>query len=559
MSKGSSYWGTATGKIGNTVVSVVKGQRIERAHQPNVLNRRTNLQMIQRARFANCVKFYKRAYNNFFQFAYEDKTTTESDYNAFMRHNTSMISALLTKEQVNSQFVALGDGWVLSQGILAEPILSNVRGIQPYLSLPSLVTTADTIGELSKALVSDYSLINGDIVTIVRVTSNVTSIYSAIPSQPAKWDVNQFVVDTNSTRKVEEIRAGLSLLTSRGLYLDYPSVRNPTWYGVVFTRRSTSNILRCSNSKLQGNSYAYQMYLDAQSSTWRDTVLKTWGATGEAVLEGTLVSTSVNAVIDTVNGDSVPRVSNTVFNAGITSSAVLVGANLDLVKITDFVFDGGSVVGYETQGSQQATLTLQGNGDNPTAWTLYFNGKLIARAATAVTTITSVSPSSIDKLDNGDTVNIDIIGTNMTGFNPEGLASTNEALTVANCTIVSNTKATVTLRATDNVTEGTITYNGQNIFEVKVVVVTITSPASGQEEPGGNKTYNLVGTNLTKLTASSFKVTGSAAVVSYNATSDTAAVLVVSTSSGGNGSVSYGDWTQTYQLDIPGGEDIPSV
>ena len=199
MAKGSSYWSTSTGRIGNTVVSILKGQRIEKAYQPHVLNRKTNLQMIQRARFANCVKFYKRAYANFFKFAYEDRRTNESDYNAFMRHNTNAKSSLLKKEQVSGTFIALGDEWVISSGILAEPNIQNVRGQQPYLSLPSLTSSNDTVGELSQALISDYGLINGDIITILVITSNVTSLQQSNPAQYSHWGIIQFAVNTNSS------------------------------------------------------------------------------------------------------------------------------------------------------------------------------------------------------------------------------------------------------------------------------------------------------------------------------------------------------------------------
>ena len=89
MSKGSSYWGTATGKIGNTVVRVRKGVRVESAYQPNVKNPRSNSQVVQRGKFSDAVGYYKRAMANFFKMAFEDKKTNETDFNAFMRHNVS--------------------------------------------------------------------------------------------------------------------------------------------------------------------------------------------------------------------------------------------------------------------------------------------------------------------------------------------------------------------------------------------------------------------------------------------------------------------------------------
>ena len=555
MSKGSSFWGTATGKVGNLVISVNKGQRIEKAYQPHVLNRKTNAQMIQRARFANAVKFYKRAYANFFQFAYEDKSPRESDYNAFMRHNTNLTSSLLKYEQVKSPFIALGEGWVLSNGILAEPVINDVRGIHPYLSLPSLIADADTVGELSQALINDYSLIEGDIITLVTIVSNATSLNSPIPNDYARWIVKQFIVNTNSNMPITDVYDVASMETGKGLYLDIQGITKPKWYGVVFSRKSKNAILRCSTSRLLGNSYAYQMYLNAQSQEWQDVVLQSWQASGEAVLEGTLVQNDNSSTIATVNGDEVPRSSSTVFNQGITSTAALTGTNLDKVKITDFTFNGGSVIGYDYESSTQATITLKGDGSRPNDWTLYFFSKLIARCANTEAVVTSASPSSVAQLDNGDTLSIDLIGTNLDGFEASKLAATPEALTIMNTNIISSSKVRVTLKATDDLTTGSLSYDGKAVFTIKAATATITSPANGTQNAGGNKTFNLVGTNLTTLTAASFITTGSASVVSYEATSDTAATLVVSTTSTSSGTVKYGSWQQTFNAVSGGGND----
>lgn len=554
MSKGSSFWGTATGKVGNLVISVNKGQRIEKAYQPHVLNRKTNAQMIQRARFANAVKFYKRAYANFFQFAYEDKSPRESDYNAFMRHNTNLTSSLLKYDQVKSPFIALGEGWVLSNGILAEPVINDVRGIHPYLSLPSLIDDADTVGELSQALINDYSLIEGDIITLVTVVSNVTSLNSRNPNDYARWIVKQFVVNTRSNMPLTDVSEVVSMETGKGLYLDIQGVNIPKWYGVVFSRKSKNAILRCSTSRLLGNSYAYQMYHNAQSKEWQDVVLQSWQSSGEAVLEGTLVQNDNSSTIATVSGDDVPRSSSTVFSQGITSSAVLTGTNLDKVQITDFTFNGGSVTGYEVTNPTQAKITLRGDGSHPNDWTLYFFSKLIARCANTQAVVTSAVPSSISKLDENDTLNIELIGTNLDGFSASKLIATPETLTVTDTQIISNTKVRVTLTASTNLTNGSVAYDGKTVFTIKEATATITSPANGTQYAGGNKTFNLVGTNLTTLTAASFAVTGSATIVSYNATSDEAATLVVSTTSSSRGTVKYGSWEQIFRVNDTGGD-----
>src|SRR5574344_1437068 len=124
MSKGSLYFGKASGKLGQIVLSNVKGQQIARAWQPKVANPRTSVQQMQRAKFANAVKLYKRATQNLFKFAYEDKRKTESDYNAFMRHNVERSMIVNRKSYDNPSFPALGD-WVIAFGSLGEMTCSQ--------------------------------------------------------------------------------------------------------------------------------------------------------------------------------------------------------------------------------------------------------------------------------------------------------------------------------------------------------------------------------------------------------------------------------------------------
>lgn len=66
MAKGNLFLGNGGGRVGNVVLATVNGEQITRVYQPNVKNPRSTPQMTQRAKFANSVKFYKRAVQNFF-------------------------------------------------------------------------------------------------------------------------------------------------------------------------------------------------------------------------------------------------------------------------------------------------------------------------------------------------------------------------------------------------------------------------------------------------------------------------------------------------------------
>lgn len=54
------FVGSAKGRVGNLVLYTRKGSQITRAYQSTVKNPKTSGQMLQRAKFANAVKFYQK-------------------------------------------------------------------------------------------------------------------------------------------------------------------------------------------------------------------------------------------------------------------------------------------------------------------------------------------------------------------------------------------------------------------------------------------------------------------------------------------------------------------
>lgn len=541
MSKGSMFWNLARGKVGSIVISVNKGQVITRQYQPNVSNPRTRPQILQRAKFANCVEFYKRATSNFFRFAYEDKRQNESDYNAFMRHNVTSNVGLLKYDQTKGNFPAIASQWVLTSGSLAEVSLLDVRTAKPYLSIPTGNYTAQTIGALSQSLVDSYNLAAGDIVTIVRVTSPVTALTSPIPQNPPKWELAQFVVKTTDGTPLENVMQGISLESGKGLILDSAARDYFALYGVVFSRKTSSG-LTVSTSILEPNAVAYDLYSKTRDTAWQTECYTSWNAAGEAVLEGSLVSSTSSAVIETVSGSDVPRISPTVLGSGVSSTAVITGSGLESLTIDQFSGYGCTVSALDIRDDQSASITITGTGEHPNSWILYFNSVVIARHQGAEATVSSVSPASVDSLGNGDTAELTVSGTNVDVLKASDFTLSDSHLTISRVTYVSANEIRLTLNANAEVTSATMLYKGSVIFEIAEVVPTITSSAKTIENAGTN-TVHIEGTGLGSLTAGSFTIENGS-VTSYTAAPDgNSADIVISANTGGNGSLKYRDTT----------------
>lgn len=306
MSKGSSYWGTATGRIGNTVVRVRKGVRVESAYQPNVANPRSSGQVVQRGKFSDAVGFYKRAMANFFKMAFEDKKTNETDFNAYMRHNVSRAYVY------SRQMVKGGEGalpyigkWLLTYGSLYSPeVNSSASGI----TVPLLAgSNEDTLVGAFNELISNGYAQEGDILTIVRVLTSADgagadeytdealgllpgfTYTDALPVGVGPvWRVNQYVVDTKNT----------SILGQQPWYGDTTGLINFTDMGkaatnsaraaAVIITRKTANGLLCSTSQLVWNKAGEDMMSAMASEAWLEGQRKAWSSQN-VILAGALV------------------------------------------------------------------------------------------------------------------------------------------------------------------------------------------------------------------------------------------------------------------------------
>lgn len=298
MSKGSLFFGNASGKLGQVVLSTLKGQQIARAWQPKVANPKTSQQQLQRAKFANSVKFFKRAQQNLFKFAFEDKRKNESDYNAFMRHNVVSSAVLDRSVYDNINFPALADNWLLSYGSLGDINADNEPADKRFVQLLDFpLGTGEienlTIASASQAFVRDFKAINGDFVTLVSVYTEDKKL-TDVPTSLPEWHIVQFMIDTTNTGKLldnlhkQDKRAedffGKDGLPTPNIIF---SVSNEgcAWLGVILSR-VTANGVKVSTSYLTPNYYAYEIYKSSLEFGYRQSALNSWGRSSEPILKG---------------------------------------------------------------------------------------------------------------------------------------------------------------------------------------------------------------------------------------------------------------------------------
>lgn len=297
MVKGSVFWSRARGKLGNMVMTTIRGEEIVRAYQPNVLNPKTTRQIYQRIRFAQMVKFYRHAVANFFRFAFEDKKKNESDYNAFARWNVNR-GLLQTREQyLNNMQPAWGYRYLMSKGSLGAVALTPCAN--NFFSLPfgEISSSPSTVKLASEMILKKADFAEGDIVTGLVITSEQKTAGENQFVSPPVWNIAQFKVDTTDTRALSDVAplfGGGQDANTGTLSIFPPSTfvaeNACVWACVIISRNTADSKLLVTDSLLYGNSVAEGIATEYKESAWETKCMLDWGAKTEPILKGGLVS-----------------------------------------------------------------------------------------------------------------------------------------------------------------------------------------------------------------------------------------------------------------------------
>ena len=373
MAKAGFWLRGAHGKLaGSTVYQSKSGTVIREIKTPS--NPRTEAQMKQRSQFLAAVRFYQRANQRFFKFAFENKRKGESDYNAFMRLNAGL-GAYITKPQADAVGFPMVAPFRVAQGSLVSPTYGvdlvahgEESHVQLLLGAAGYGSTAPTtIGEVSALLLETYpSMRSGDIITLVSIYSTVASDFyddldaSAItPSDEVIWTIAQFFVDVNDVRGLDEVGLTASIQGSN-VYLE--RVIAPTGSiggGFVCVSRNEAGGLKVSNTTVALTSDAADAYEVMRSNAHLEQVLAWWGASQPAILQGgAMVQSGLR--ITGVDGDSSLPVSKLLDSGDSDVYVLTFDGDSSGVTQNDFRAEGAGVDKFEYAWDYgESNLTVQ--------------------------------------------------------------------------------------------------------------------------------------------------------------------------------------------------------
>ena len=386
MSKGNMFVGSAKGRVGNLVLYTRKGSQITRAYQSTVKNPKTSGQMLQRAKFSNAVKFYQKAVQHFFKFAYQDQKQTETAFNAFMRHNVDR-ACLLRKDEVNDPYFPAFGRWQMSQGSLAAPMVPKFNNANALFANTGIKGTEKTVADLSSILIGQGYHV-GDIITFVCISSLVNSVdfdlsnyYDSGNLLQPQWDIRQLIVSPSDQTAISDIPSlgpsvGVLSAVNGGLQFAFNNPQYSNAAAVIATRKG-SGVTYASNAELVPNSVTLAMINATTTTAWIAEVTASWQSQGDAILQGSVA----NGKATRADGGS---------GTGTTGGSSTGGHTTD------------SVIYTINGGSQPVTFTGEG------VKTVHIVGnKLSAVEPTA--TGKGISIDSFDVNDTATSANIDIL------------------------------------------------------------------------------------------------------------------------------------------------------
>ena len=307
MAKGNMLLGYSRGSVGDVTFYRAGGSQRQRARNRQPNNPRTAKQMTQRSKFANAVKFFKQINTGFFKYAFEDRKTNESDYNAFMRHNVVNSGYIGAQASKIADWPALGL-WQLSAGSLPEivapfpqPTALN-SGI--YFDLGTTVTgDISTVGELSAALINGAPSIwrAGDIFTFVAYrATNANTLPTVDTSENHKVyaDYGQFILNPDDNTNLADITANIGSVNMKptveedGFALEGDDSEITTiWQNdlvglsVIHSRNSASGLLVSSSTMVYNRAELPLLAMD-DSGAYYSAVIADWQASADAILQG---------------------------------------------------------------------------------------------------------------------------------------------------------------------------------------------------------------------------------------------------------------------------------
>lgn len=366
MSKGSLFWGTAVGKLGENVFYRSGGQQRNRAYIRDVRNPKTRSQMTNRIKWANVINSW-RLLKPFIMMGMQNRKTNQSDYNKFVSLNVSDSRAYLLKEQ------AVQGGTVLAPYILTSGSL-GLRSMRAAaitgINVGNIDLDTATIGQLSAAIIANNAGIAiGDQITVIALGQSVIDGVPYVQPSAFKFIVADEDLDAPAIEAIETSGAVAPAVEDGFLAFEFVGDEYNEYAGAVIQSRiDADGSLLVSDSRLV---VAYEIDGVQQGTNpfavTEEEALASYGYNAPAYLNpqsaGT-VEPAPRSVITNVlqDGNSIENGSSVEVPPNLSALFNVTGQNFDVSRLSVTV--DGATREVTVESATSANFSIPSTGDN---------------------------------------------------------------------------------------------------------------------------------------------------------------------------------------------------
>lgn len=168
MSKGSLFWGKGSGKLGETVLYRAGGEQRTRTYVARIKNPKTLAQMKNRLSMLNLATIY-RLLKPVLSASFPLRKSNQSGFNAFVKANKSISTAVISKEMAQSNMV-VPYNMLMSEGVFNPLGLfkNGASGIQGW-DISNILTPTN-----AAEIFPDFSLEMNDVQTADQLKKLLT-------------------------------------------------------------------------------------------------------------------------------------------------------------------------------------------------------------------------------------------------------------------------------------------------------------------------------------------------------------------------------------------------
>lgn len=298
MAKSGFWLRGAKGKLAGSTIYQTANGTVMREINTNPRDAKTVEMYTQQARFRSCAMLFKVFTKALENKAFENKKPGQSDYNIFIKENVNKTIPYPKSVADNYSLpAAYCPEGILSRGTLHEPkFTAPAEGeVAPAfigLDLGVTASTVTTVGQLSTAIINNYGLADGDIITFAGAPLKSILIGGSLGFVPAfdrLADIEQFVLDSTSEAPVADFLSAHNFaLVGNSLQFSLVAA-----VGTVFFSRNTADGLLVSTSPIiytrDARDGVAGRWVEDPETYMRDVALS-WGAVeSNVILEGALV------------------------------------------------------------------------------------------------------------------------------------------------------------------------------------------------------------------------------------------------------------------------------